>query len=104
MINFIVDPAKDLLHIIDRRDREDDKKYKLSEIALIRIEYYDDTETDGYICIYLKSEITKVYRELPLLVLMKIIGNQYLRYVSHTIIKSIYPVIANGCTAAIRPL
>ncbi|MCA6438303.1 MAG: hypothetical protein IM584_04655 [Chitinophagaceae bacterium] len=64
MISFIFDPPKDLVHIIDRRDREDDKKYKLSEIALICLEYYDDTEADGYICIYLKPEISKVYKEL----------------------------------------
>lgn len=65
MIKFIVNSSKDLFHIVDKRNREDDKKYRLSDIALMRLDFYDDTETDGFICVYLKSDISKVCCELP---------------------------------------
>lgn len=59
MIEFRIDKEKDVFTVIDKRDYDENKQYTLSDIAFISFQFYDDTETDSFIQVYLKSDIEK---------------------------------------------
>lgn len=59
MIKINVSPEKDIFEIVDKREGYGNSKYSLMNIALLRFEFFDETETEGSIVIYLKTEIEK---------------------------------------------
>lgn len=62
MIQFKIFPEKDLFKIVDKRRGNKNLKYRLTNIALVRFEFFDDNETEGYISVYLKTDIEEYNR------------------------------------------
>ena len=57
MIKFIPNQQKDLFKIIDKRNFEDNKTYKLSEIAFLHFGFFDKNGDEPFITVYLKEDL-----------------------------------------------